>query len=181
MPSPRGFSLLLTASQVASRLGVPIQTVLGWAAVGELRIAGQDEDGRALFREAVIDSRGKELAEADRAKPCPPRQAQDVVGATARRPLPCGCDLERPHPRLCRDGLALNTALQFAEFLTLVMPDDPLPRRIAEACRDALMRHPTGPLPKRQALPPKVATAVDRLECRDPTVRTTPANEEAHA
>ena len=74
MPSPRGFSLLLTASQAAARLGVPIQTVLGWAAAGELRIAGQDEDGRALFREAVIDSRGKELAEAYRAKPRPTKQ-----------------------------------------------------------------------------------------------------------
>ena len=62
MPSRRGFSLLLTASQTASRLGVPIETVLGWAATGQLRIAGQDEDGRALFREAAIDTRGEELA-----------------------------------------------------------------------------------------------------------------------
>lgn len=136
MPSPRGFSLLLTASQAAARLGVPIQAVLGWAAAGELRIAGQDEDGRALFREAAIDSRGKELAEAHRAKPHSPKQAHDVVGT-----LPCGCDLERPRPCLCRDGLALNAALQFAEFLTIVMPDDPLLRGLAEACRDALMRH----------------------------------------
>jgi hypothetical protein len=147
MPCPRGFSLLLTASQAAARLGVPIQTVLGWAAAGELRIAGQDEDGRALFREAVIDSRGKELAEADRAKLRPTKQPHN--GTTARRPLPCGCDLERPHPCLCRDGLALSTALQFAEFLTFAMPDDLLPRRLAEACRDALMRHlssATGPM-----------------------------------
>jgi hypothetical protein len=62
MPSRRGFSLLLTASQAASRLGVPIETVLGWAATGQLRIAGQDEDGRALFREAAIDTRDEELA-----------------------------------------------------------------------------------------------------------------------
>lgn len=120
---------------------MPIQTVLGWAVAGELWIAGQDEDGRALFREAVIDSRGKELAEADRAKPHPPKQALKVVGTTAPAPLPCGCDLERPHPCLCRDGVALSTALQFAEFLTFVAPDDPLLRRSAEACRVALMRH----------------------------------------
>jgi hypothetical protein len=141
MPSPRGFSLLLTASQAAARLGVPIQIVLGWAAAGELRIAGQDEDGRALFREAVIDSRGKELAEVDRTKPHPPKQALNVVVTTARAPLPCGCDLERPDPSFCRDGLGLSTALQFAEFLTFVMPDDPLLRRLAEACRDELVRH----------------------------------------
>ena len=137
MSSPRGFSLLLTASQTAARLGVPIQTVLGWAAAGELRIAGQDEDGRALFREAAIDSRGKELAEGD-SRLRHTKQPHNVVSATARTPLPCGCDLERP---LCRDGVALSTALQFAEFLTFVMPDDPLPRRLAEACRDALVRH----------------------------------------
>jgi hypothetical protein len=139
MPSTRGFSLLLTASQAAARLGLPIQTVLGWAAAGELRIAGQDEDGRALFREAVIDSRGKALAETDRAKSRPTKQVRNVVGIPPRRPLPCGCDPERSC--LCRDGLALNTALQCAELLTFVMPDDPLPPGLAEICRDALMRH----------------------------------------
>jgi hypothetical protein len=180
MPSPRGFSLLLTASQAAARLGVPIQTVLGWAAAGELRIAGQDEDGRALFREAGIDSRGKELAKADRPEPRPTKQPRNVVGTMARTPLHCGCDLERP---LCRDGAALSTALQFAEFLTFLMPDDPELRRVAEACRDALSRHLTGPLVKRQtpALPAEVAAAVDRLEGRDPALRTTPADEGAHA
>jgi hypothetical protein len=64
-----------------------------------------------------------------------------VIGTAAHTPLPCGCDLERPHPCLCGHGLALRNALQFAEFITLVMPDDPLPRRLADACRDALMRH----------------------------------------
>jgi hypothetical protein len=141
MPSPRGFSLLLTASQAAGRLGVPIQTVLGWAAAGELRITGQDEDGRALFREAVIDSRGKELAEANRATQHHPKQALNVVGTMARTPLPCGCDLERPHPHLCRNGVALKAALQIAELMTFVAPDDPVLGRSAEACRVALMRH----------------------------------------
>jgi hypothetical protein len=141
MPSARGFSLLLTASQAAARLGLPIQTVLGWAAAGELRIAGQDEDGRALFREAVINSRGKELAAADRAKALRTNQARNMFGTPACRPLPCGCDPQRSPPCLCRDGLALNTAVQFAELLTFMMPDGPLPPRLAEICRDALMRH----------------------------------------
>jgi hypothetical protein len=61
------------------------------------------------------------------------------------------------------------------------MPDDPLPRGLVEACRAALSRHLTGPLPQRQALPAKVATGVDRLEGRDPALRTTPPNEEARA
>src|SRR3974390_2289988 len=141
MPSSRGFSLLLTASQAADRLGVSVERVLLWAAKGRLRIAGQDEDGRALFREAVIDSRGKELAAAVRAKPRLTKRVRDVVGAPARGPLPCGCDPERSPPYLCRDGLALNAALQFAELLTFMMPDVPLPPRLAEACRHALIRH----------------------------------------
>ena len=55
--------------------------------------------------------------------------------------------------------------------------------RIASLCRDALSRHLTGPLVKRQtpALPAEVAAAVDRLEGRDPALRTTPADEGAHA
>jgi len=62
MPSPRGFNLLLTAGQAAERLGVSINAVLAWAAAGKLRIAGQDEDGRALFREGAVDQLTQGLA-----------------------------------------------------------------------------------------------------------------------
>jgi len=58
---PRGFSLLLTGTQAAERLGVSVQRVLQWAADGHLPIAGQDEDGRALFREHVIETTGENL------------------------------------------------------------------------------------------------------------------------
>src|SRR5262249_25317678 len=61
MPSSRGLSLLLTASQAADRLGVSVERVLLWAADGRLRIAGQDEDGRALFREHIIETIGEDL------------------------------------------------------------------------------------------------------------------------
>jgi len=57
----RGFSLLLTGTQAAERLGVSVQRVLHWAAEGRLPIAGQDEDGRALFREHVIETTGADL------------------------------------------------------------------------------------------------------------------------
>jgi hypothetical protein len=59
MPRSSGFSVLLTASQSADRLRVGIERVLLWAVEGRLRIAGQDEDGRALFREHVIDTAGR--------------------------------------------------------------------------------------------------------------------------
>lgn len=58
---PRGFSLLLTATQAAERLGVSVQRISRWAAEGRLPIAGQDEDGRALFREHVIETSGEDL------------------------------------------------------------------------------------------------------------------------
>lgn len=61
MPSPRGFNLLLTASQAAMRLDVSTSAVLAWAAAGKLRIAGQDEDGRALFREGAVESLAEHL------------------------------------------------------------------------------------------------------------------------
>lgn len=62
MPSPRGFNLLLTAGQAAVRLGVSINTVLAWTAAGKLRIAAQDEDGRALFREGAVERLAEDLA-----------------------------------------------------------------------------------------------------------------------
>jgi excisionase family DNA binding protein len=55
---PRGFSILLTSSQAAERLGVPVQRVLALVADGRLRVAAQDEDGRVLIREHLV----KELA-----------------------------------------------------------------------------------------------------------------------
>lgn len=61
MPSARGFNLLLTARQAAARLGISTSVVLAWAAAGRLRIAGQDEDGRALFREDAVDRLAEDL------------------------------------------------------------------------------------------------------------------------
>lgn len=135
MPSPRGFSLLMTASQAAARLGVPIETVLGWAAAGQLRIAGQDEDGRALFREAAIDSRGEELATAPLPGPCLKKKAREQPQDD--QPLLCGCDL----PGLCRTGAAINAALQLAEVIAIVVPTEPISRKLVSICREALTKH----------------------------------------
>jgi excisionase family DNA binding protein len=51
---PRGFSILLTASQAAERLGVPVQRILALTASGRLRVAAQDENGRVLIREHLV-------------------------------------------------------------------------------------------------------------------------------
>ena len=146
MPSRRGFSLLLTAAQAASRLGVPIETVLGWAATGQLRIAGQDEDGRALFREAAIDTRGEELASLTVPGPRLRKGTSEVQRDEEHEPpLPCGCNLRRSPPRLCRNGAALNAALQLVELIAAAMPNDPLLPKLARICREALTKHLTVP------------------------------------
>jgi hypothetical protein len=142
MPSRRGFSLLLTASQAAARLGVPVETVVGWAATGQLRIAGQDEDGRALFREAVIDGRGEELAALTLPGPRVRKGTGEEQLDTEDEPsLLCGCNLRRSPPRLCRNGAALNAAFQLADMIAVAMPNDPLLRKLVGICREALSKH----------------------------------------
>ena len=73
---PRGFSLLLTGTQAAERLGVSVQRILRWAAEGRLPIAGQDEDGRALFREHVIETIGEDLVALRSPEDCRPRASR---------------------------------------------------------------------------------------------------------
>jgi hypothetical protein len=143
MPNSRGFSLLLTASQAADRLGVSVERVLLWAAEGYLRIAGQDEDGRALFRQHVVDSRGEELAALtlSELRPRGGKSSDKRLNSERRPPLPCGCNLSRSPLHLCRTGAALNAALQLTETLAVAMPDDPLLRRMAALCREGVMRH----------------------------------------
>jgi predicted site-specific integrase-resolvase len=65
---------MLTGSQAAERLGVSVQRVLRWAAEGRLPIAGQDEDGRALFREHVIETVGEDLVALRPSGDCRPRK-----------------------------------------------------------------------------------------------------------
>jgi hypothetical protein len=81
---PRGFSLLLTGTQAAERLGVSVQCVLHWAAKGRLPIAGQDEDGRALFREHVIETTGEDLVALVPAADRRPRSFPELKRATGR-------------------------------------------------------------------------------------------------
>jgi hypothetical protein len=135
--------LLLTASQAAGRLGVPIEKVLGWAVTGQLQIAGQDEDGRALFREGVIDSVGEDLAALIPLELRCAKKGQHRPRAEEARSHACGCNLGRSSLHLCPTGAALNAALQLADMLAAAMPHDPLLRRLVALCREALSKHLT--------------------------------------
>jgi hypothetical protein len=113
-----------------------------------LRIAGQDEDGRALFRERVVDSRGEELAALTQPalRPRGGKPSDKRLNSEHGRPLQCGCNLGRSPLHLCRTGAALNAALQLTETLAVALPDDPLVRRLAGLCREAVMKHLIPPL-----------------------------------
>ena len=76
--------------------------------------------------------------------------------------------------RVSAETLALNTALQFAELLTLVMPDDPLPRRLVEACRDALTR-PLSSAVDSMGEPASEHSPLDSLPARQPEVAASSA------
>ena len=106
-------------------------------------IAGQDEDGRALFRERVIDSRGEELAALTLSELRPPggKRSDKRLNSERGPPLSCGCNLGRSPLHLCRTGAALNAALQLTETLAVAMPNDPLVRKLAGLCREGLIRH----------------------------------------
>jgi hypothetical protein len=175
------FPQLLTEAEAADWLGVPIETVALWARDGKLLAAARTEGGQLLFYRWRVERDGAALTAF-----APIQMAQGRVKRTpsaAAHELVCGCRLSPAPGRLCRIGAALLATAALAEDFATAAPEDKLLERIASLCRDALSRHLTGPLVKRQtpALPAEVAAAVDRLEGRDPALRTTPADEGAHA
>ena len=174
------FPQLLTEAEAADWLGVPIEAVALWARDGKLLAAARTEGGQLLFYRWRIERDGTALAAfapiqmaQGRGKHTPSIAAQELV---------CGCRLSPAPGRLCRIGAALLATAALAEDFATLAPEDKLLDRIASLCRDALSRHLTGPRLKRQApaLSAEVAAAVDRLE-DDPALRTTPADEGAHA
>jgi hypothetical protein len=174
------FPQLLTEAEAAEWLGVPIEAVAMWARDGKLLAAARTEGGQLLFYRWRVEQDGTALAAF-----APTRTATgrgNRTRSTAANELVCGCRLSPAPGRLCRTGAALLATAALAEDFANLAPEDKLLDRIASLCRDALSRHLTGPLLKRQtpALPAEVAAAVDRLEGRDPALRTIPANEEAH-
>ena len=157
MAMRRGFSILITASQAAERLEVSVQRVLAWAAQGALPIAGQDEDGRALFREHVIEGRGADLA------------AGRLILARPARPvmtLPCGCVVSPDGEPLFRCALAdrLDATALMAEALAAATPGDEQFRRLVEVTAAALDRHIASPAARQIKPSGKRHTACDPHE-----------------
>jgi excisionase family DNA binding protein len=172
------FPQLLTETEAADWLGVPIETVAMWARDGKLLAAARTEGGQLLFYRWRVERDGTALTAF-----APMRVARGPSKRTARADvyeLACGCRLNPAPGRLCRTGAALLAAATLAEDFATSAPKDRLLDRIASLCRDALSRHLACPLRKQDPALPTEVVPVDRLESQDPAHRTAPANE-AHA
>jgi len=136
------FPQLLTETEAAKWLGVPIETVALWAREGKLLAAARTEGGQLLFYRWRVERDGAALAAfapirmtAARARP---------ASNSADWELACGCRLVPAPGRLCRIGASLLAAAALAEDFATSAPDDKFLGRIASLCRDALSRHLAG-------------------------------------
>jgi hypothetical protein len=153
------FPQLLTETEAADWLGVPIETVALWAREGRLLAAARTEGGQLLFYRWRVERDGAALAAF-----APIQTRHSGGGRTSNSPvdeLACGCRLNRGPGRLCRTGTALLAAAALAEGFAATAPEDKLLDRIASLCRDALSRHLVAQPGKRQApaLPPEFVAA----------------------
>ena len=130
---------LLTTEEAAEYLGVTVERILYWARDGLLRVAAQTEAGDLLFRRHVLDTTGENLAVLAPVRR--PRKRRLPACERSRVVLPCGCCPSRSFFHLCHTGAGLLAALQLAEGFAAVAPDDPLLRRLAGICREALTTH----------------------------------------
>jgi hypothetical protein len=142
---------LLTEAEVADWLGVPIEVVALWAREGKLLAAARTEGGQLLFYRWRIERDGAALAAFT---PRPAHSRAKPSSSPAIPKLPCGCNPRRAPVRHCRNGAALNAALQLAELIAGAMPSDPLLRKLGGICREALARHLTPPVEAAKAPAP---------------------------
>jgi hypothetical protein len=165
------FPQLLTESEAADWLGVPVEAIALWAREGKLLAAARTEGGQLLFYRWRVERDGAALAA------FAPIQTRPSGGGRtssfAVDELACGCRLNPAPGRLCRTGAALLAAAALAEGFAGTAPEDKLLDRIASLCRDALARHLAARPGTRQApaLPPEFVAAVQRLEGGDPAQR----------
>ena len=157
------FPQLLTETEAADWLGVPIETVALWAREGRLLAAARTEGGQLLFYRWRVERDGAALA------------AFAPIQSFPVDELACGCRLNPAPGRLCRTGAALLAAAALAEGFAATAPEDKLLDRSASLCLNALSRHLAARPGKRQApaLPPEFAAVVQRLEGGDPILSTT--------
>jgi hypothetical protein len=123
-----------------------------------LRIAGQTEDGRALFREAEVLRAAQEMLARDLIDP----DNRDVAPGL----LPCGCcwappvcigengPPEREPEFLCHEAQGLVQARRLAAAFALAAPSDRFFRRLADVTREAFERHIADPGQRNATAPP---------------------------
>jgi hypothetical protein len=171
----QNFLSVMTETEAADFLGVPVEAVALWARGGQLRVAARSEAGQLLFYRWRVEQDGAALAAfAPIHYPAGDGRTRQKPASSKGRILDCGCRLAPAPGRLCRTGAALLAAAALAEDIAESAPDDPFLSRLAALCRDALARHLAGP-PRNHRdpdpaprFPPEVVAVIDRLEGRDP-------------
>jgi hypothetical protein len=139
-------NLLLTSTEAARRVGAASTLrLLAHAKRGKLRIAGQTEDGRVLFREAEVLRTAQEMPARDLIDP----DNRDLPPGL----LPCGCCWAPPtrigenrppegEPEfLCPEARGLDLARRLAAAFVLAAPGDLFLARLAVITREAFERH----------------------------------------
>lgn len=139
-------NLLLTCTEAARRAGAASTfRLLAHARRGKLRIAGQTEDGKVLFREEEVLRAAQEMPARDLIDP----DNRDLPPGL----LSCGCCWAPParvgenrlpegEPEfLCAEGRGLEMARRLAAAFVAAAPDDPFFCRLAAITRETFERH----------------------------------------
>jgi hypothetical protein len=172
---PNRFLSLMTEDEAADFLGVPVEAVALWAREGRLLAAARSEGGQLLFYRWRVEQDGAALAAfAPIRWPSSRHRGPQTARPSNHGTLACGCRLSPAPGRLCRTGAALLAAASLSEDIAATVSGDAFLRKLAGLCRDALARHLASPLAERSGpprpppLPLEVATAIERLEGREP-------------
>ncbi len=139
--------MLITTALAARRLGVAHERLLDWVARKLLPIAGEDEEGRVLLREHVVQERGEALANEVPERLRSPRLRCLAADPTPARVLHCGCVFEayaQPDAEplfRCAEARALDATARLAEAFAATVPGDLFFGHLAKITRDAFARH----------------------------------------
>jgi hypothetical protein len=170
----QGFQSVMTETEAADFLGVPVEAIALWAREEQLPVAARSEGGQLLFYRWRIERDGAALAAfAPIRWPSGEGRARQEPSKSEYQTLDCGCRLIPAPGRLCRTGAALLAAAALSEDIAASASGDSFLSKLAGLCRDALARHLAGPLAERPrprqgpSLPLEVGAAIERLEGRD--------------
>src|SRR5579872_1756693 len=152
MRTANDFPLLMTPTEVAIYLGVPVEAIAIWLREGKLLAAARGENGLPLIYRWRVERDGPELSACE-----PVRLASSArAGLRQRRKtllidpftLACGCSFAGAPAQqpifLCGTARALDASAQLAQAFVAVAPHDPFFTRLAAVTGEAIAAHFAG-------------------------------------